>query len=388
VGTVLIALGCFSLASGQLPAMTSDAPGGYFVVAADINGNRVRLAFDTGAEFSALFRPTATRLGLKVTEWPSDQPVGPGKVRFGTAEPCTLTIWNKSVRATFAVLDLLVLPPVDGLLSWRDLSKNVIRFDGRTVTFLERVPPDAATWLKLPLRAGAATLGLDIPGRAGGTETLEVDTGGVHGISLNEREWRQWTATHPNRPRTLEAHYMPGAGLRVQELTWADEISIGPLTITDVLLREATVTEAGMAPAYRATLGLMAVGRLDLIVDGKSDVAYVRPRTAPAPPPPHNRLGAVFVPVDLEKGHDLVGIVLNDSPAWQAGIRDGDLLLRIGDTDVTNWWSNPEARAGRFFDSPAGTKLALTLRRGDKEFRVVVVLRDLIGPGLASRSGP
>jgi hypothetical protein len=392
VSTALIALGCFSVTSGQLPnqlpIMTSDGPDGYLVVAAHVNGNRVRLVFDTGSEFSALTRPTATRLGLKVTEWPSDHPVAPGKIGLGTSEPSALTIWGVSLRATFGVLDVPFAFRLDGVLGWPAFSKNVIRFDGRNAGFLDRVPPEAATWLKLPLRAGAATLGLEVPGRAGGTETLTVDTGGLHGVSLDPREWCQWTATHQNRPRTLQAYYMPGAGLRVHELTWTDEITIGPLTISDVLLREANITETSLVPAYRAALGLMAVRRLDLIVDGKNDVAYIRPRPAtPAPAPPHNRLGAVFVPADLEKGTDLVGIVLKDSPAWEAGIRDGDLLVRIGDVDVSTWRSDPGALPGQFFERPAGTKLELILRRGEKEFRVAVVLRDLLGPGLASRSG-
>jgi len=391
VSTALIALGCFSVTSGelpdQLPTMTSDGPDGYFVVAAYVNGSRVRLVFDTGSELSVLTRSTATRLGLKVTEWPSDQPVAPGKVGPGATEPFALTIWGVSLRASFGVLDVPVPFRLDGLLGWPALSKNVIHFDGRNAGFLDRVPPEAAAWLKLPLRAGAATLGLDIPGRAGGTETLVVDTGGLDGISLDAREWRQWTATHPNRPRTLVARYMPGASLRVQELTWTDEISIGPLTINGVFLREANIAETAVAPAYRATVGLMALRRLDLIVDRKNGVAYIRPRAAPAPSPPHNRLGAVFVPSDLEKGNDLVGIVLNDSPAWEAGIRDGDVLLRIGDMDVSTWRSDPDAKPGRFFERPAGTKLELTLRRGEKEFRITVVLRNLLGPGLASRSG-
>lgn len=62
-------------------------------------------------------------------------------------------------------------------------------------------------------------------------------------------------------------------------------ISIGPLTITDVLLREANLAETAGTQAYRTTLGLMAVRRPDLVVDAKNDLAYVRPRTTPVPPP-------------------------------------------------------------------------------------------------------
>jgi len=388
VSAGLIALGGVSVTSGQarpaLPVIAREGPDGYFVLVAHVNGAPVRLAFDTGAEVSVLTRATASRLGLRVTEWPADRQVVPGKVGLGRTEPFALTLWGMSLRTSFGVLDVPIPFRLDGLLGWPAVRKNIIRFDGRDVAFLEGVPPEASTWMRLPVRAGAATLGIEIPGRAGGTETLAVDTGGLLGVSLNEREWREWTAAHPNRPRTLDATFMPGAGLRVQEVTWADEISIGPLTINDVSLREANIAETAVAPAYRATLGLMAVRRLDLIVDGSSDVAYIRPRRAgPPTPPQHNRLGAVFVPADVEKGSDLVAVVLHGGPAWEAGIRDGDVLRRVGDLDVTTWRSDPAAVPNRFFERAAGTTLELTLRRGDEDYHVAVVLRDLLGPGVA-----
>jgi hypothetical protein len=35
---------------------------------------------------------------------------------------------------------------------------------------------------------------------------------------------------------------------------------------------------------------------------------------------------------------------------------------------------------GRFWQEPAGTKLKLTLKRGDKEYQAVVELRNILGP--------
>jgi C-terminal processing protease CtpA/Prc len=81
-------------------------------------------------------------------------------------------------------------------------------------------------------------------------------------------------------------------------------------------------------------LGLEALKRLDLIVDGKHGMAYLRPKQTRSVPGDHNRLGAVFVPRD-DQSDDLVAHVLEGSPAFEAGIRNGDVLLSIGGRDLT-----------------------------------------------------
>lgn len=381
-----VAGGCVTL---PLPMAASTGADDYFVVSADINGRPVRLVLDTGAQGSALVRGTATALALKTTEWPTDRHVPPGKSRYGITEPCTLTVWTKRTTARFHVLDLPsgLSHRLEGLLGWPDFRHNVMHFEERAVTALARIPPATATWLQVPLRPNARTLSLTMPGAGSGPKAIEIDSGGVHGVSLNTEEWQQWTARHPHRPRTLDAYYMPGTGLRVQEITWAEAISLGPLTITGVPLREANVTEVGMAPMYRATLGLAAMRRLDLIVDGKADVAYVRPKQNPAAVPRHNRLGAVFVPADVDKTDALIAVVLAGSPASEAGIRDGDVLLRVDAVDVTKWRSDPAGLPGRFWTLPAGTSLPLELRRGTEAVQTRVTLRDLIGPGLMRNGG-
>ncbi len=60
--------------------------------------------------------------------------------------------------------------------------------------------------------------------------------------------------------------------------------------------------------------------------------------------------------------------VADESPAYEAGIRNDDVLLKIGELDATKWRTDPKVLPlSRFWNSPAGTKLELTLKRGDRE---------------------
>lgn len=384
---VVAPLGC----SVSLPSLGPIDPGSYFVTDAEINGHRVSLVVDTGAETSVLFRETAMRLGLKVAEWPSHQPVEPGRVAIGMAEECTVTIWDKTLRGRFGVLDFPVFVRVKegGILGWPTIRNNVMHLDGLRLRVLPAVPRHVSGWLRFPLRPNRNTLGIEIGSRAGLTESVEVDTGGLFGVSLASREWRAEAASHPGRPKSLEAYYTPGAGLVVQEQAWADRVTVGPLTLTDVPIREANVSETGgKGPGYRATLGLAALRRLDLVVDGKNGVTYLQPKKTPGGPVPHNRLGAVFLPRDSGKSDELVAHVLEGGPAHEAGIRGGDILLRVGDVEVSRWAAGAALEVSRFWYRPAGTTLGLTLKRGDREFQATVGLRDLIGPDLVGASGP
>src|SRR5208282_245383 len=112
------------------------------------------------------------------------------------------------------------------------------------------------------------------------------------------------------------------------------------------------------------------------VVDGKRGVVWLRPKRTPPTPYWHNRLGAVFVPRTLQSD-DLIAHVINGSPAFETGIRNGDRLLKIGDLDCTRWRSDPHVLPlSRFCDGPAGTKLEFTLQRGDSIFKTTAALRN------------
>ena len=63
-----------------------------------------------------------------------------------------------------------------------------------------------------------------------------------------------------------------------------------------------------------------------------------------------------------------IGDVMPDTPAARAGLKAGDLIVRIGEKKITTW---DELAAG-IKESGAGKGLPLTIRRGEEEIRVTV----------------
>ncbi len=57
-----------------------------------------------------------------------------------------------------------------------------------------------------------------------------------------------------------------------------------------------------------------------------------------------------------------------DTPAARAGLEAGDLVVRVGEKEITTW----EELAAGIREAGAGRELSLTVRRGEKEFRVAV----------------
>lgn len=84
-------------------------------------------------------------------------------------------------------------------------------------------------------------------------------------------------------------------------------------------------------------------------------------------------------PTDFPKGadgHDLVAQVADGSPAQEAGIRNGDVLLRVNDSVITK--ANYDGY--RRFSAPAGTKIRLTLSNTGKIFSTTATLREILSP--------
>jgi PDZ domain len=175
----------------------------------------------------------------------------------------------------------------------------------------------------------------------------------------------------------LKAGYVPADGVLVNEVLRAKRITIGGITLKDVPVMAASPSADSTFKHCDAMLGLYAFRRIAIIIDGKNKAVYTHPITRTLDEYAYNHLGAVFLPRDLGKSDELIARVLKDGPADRAGIRDGDVLLKIGLLNVTKWRTDPTITLNKYWARPDGTKLKLTLKRRDKEFETTVTLEDL-----------
>jgi hypothetical protein len=255
---------------------------------ASINAQPARLWLDTGSSSTALFSKGARRLGLKSPE---------------ISEPAALSLDGQTLTAPLPIfrfplslrlmLDLHLWSPPDGVVGWPDIRDNILVFDAdrRTVRSVPQLPPETAGWLKLKVVPGD-WLFLEIPLADGKTGTAEVDTGSELGLEISPVQMKEWKAAHRKSSLRSSLGGVGSFGVYVLHAGWADEINVGPLKLTDVVVHDMPATQAaviqGSGPGSQAawSIGLWALNRLDLVVDAKNGFAYVHPKPPPGPPYP------------------------------------------------------------------------------------------------------
>ena len=348
---------------------------------AKINNQSARLAFDTGASDSFLFRSSAERLGLRIMKVNDQGPLAPGRVHMDRTEECKLDIGSGPQEFAFWVVDLpgQIRPDIDGFISWNDTRNYLIGINvGKPGWgFLEALPSNLNSWAKWKLVPNSECLLFECP-NGKESETIGINTGLADGVSFSPQRWMKWRERPGIRPATLCSYVTPADGIIVNEVFRASKIRVGGLELVDMPVTVMSPSAHALLQDCDAALGLYAFRQLRLIIDAKQNALYTQAMRPPAEPYDYNHLGAVFVPKDLQQGDDLVAHVVKDSPAYGMGIRDGDVLLKIGDLNVTAWRTDPSILPlSRFWDQPAGTKLKLTLRRGTKEYETTVTLEDV-----------
>jgi hypothetical protein len=356
-----------------------------------INNKPVRFSFDSGTGIPfLLYSTTSQRLGLKAGQPPANNQIEAGQTAIRWTELCDFELGSTNAKTSFAVVDIPAYLsskwPEDGTMGWDAISNNIFSLDcdSHRINLLTNVPVDSAGWIKLCVLTNNDDLALELSESKNEKLALALDTGSSYGVKLNPKRWHDWKSQNTDQPITLEAYYTPNPGMVVSEESWADQISLGPLTLTDTPVMEANSSDLALHTSpqtrFEATLGFAALKRLDVIIDGKHGIAYLRPKSTPPLPYEHNRTGAVFVPRE-NQNTDLVAHVVNGSPAYEAGIRNGDVLLKIGELDVTKWRTDPNVLPlSRFWNSPVGTKLELTLRRNETLFNASIILRNILPP--------
>jgi PDZ domain/Aspartyl protease len=352
-------------------------------IRATVNGQPVKLVFDTGCENVVLFRATAEGLRLKVKPQShlGTQSESNRGIDVDVVEDCTFDVGLGPQRTWLGVIDTPpVQPGFDGLIGWNCFSNAVFYLDPeqRTAHISAELPSNVTRCKRWSIVPNAKLLEFRCPGSTGEVVRIGIDTGSEYGVSLTSQTWRRWWAEHAEQPRTIEVSYNPEDGLIASEIFRAKRIVLGGLELRDIPVDQAS---ANVNRAYKdcdAVLGLEAFRQLGLIIDDQRKHVYTCAITNATGQYAYNRLGAVFVPKDFKIDDDLITRVIKDSPAYRAGIREGDVLLKIGLLNVTKWRTDPTVLPlSRFWSQPAGTKLKLTLKRGEKQFETSVTLEEV-----------
>ena len=346
-----------------------DAPyfqGNRIFVNGSINGTDVRLLLDTGASHTALFRSSADKLGI-VGENPSvADPTG-----LPLTEKFDLGMFGKEMNLQLPMIDYNPQEPIVGVLSWMNLGARTLMIDGRdrTVSIPEKAP-NPKRWQRWNRELRSQQLFLRLTNNGSYAGRLLFDSGAVCGLRVRPEIWSKWRSENPNAPVTLSTFRFGLGDTIVHEITWVREFQLGDMTFYDVALSPITQEEAKKGGReYLGMFGIEALRSMRVLIDRETDTIY----TESIPPAQiHNRLGAVFV-ADEQNGGMLTAHLLPGTPAEEAGLRSGDILVAI-----TGLRALEENAVNQLFLQPAGTQLTLKVKREDGEIELGVQLKDLL----------
>ncbi len=385
-GWVVLACGAAAVAVGATtqPAATSRPVDARIYLDATINDKPVRLIVDTGASHFLLSRSCANRLNLKVTDPPTGFRPRPGEVAVGKTETCIVRLGKLKRDCRLPVVDvpkaLIGMANFEGVVGWPVIQENIweIRGSERRLSLLKELPKNISEWTKYDLLKDSAVLAFRAASANSESMAIVIDTGVADGIQLSEQQWKKWRRENADRPATMHAIWMPATGITASEVCWAEKLAFASFSIANVPVEQSPCIGQGTWKDYQASMGLFALLRQDTILDWPNGNMYVRASQSGQVCYDHNRIGAVFVPGG-SKGHDLVAHVVDPSPAHEAGIRNGDVLLKIDKLDVSKWQTDPSVLPlHRFWSRQPGTRTRLMLRREGKQFETTVELKDIL----------
>ena len=173
----------------------------------------------------------------------------------------------------------------------------------------------------------------------------------------------------------------PVVGLTIDKEKWIHEINFGEVPFHGIPAKMGMEAYSWlMKEGIDGIVGMWGLSCYTWIVDGPSGKIYFKQNDLLRVPGQYkyNRLGAVFVPEDIQTTNSLIAHVIEGGPAYTAGIRDGDVLLNIGALDATKWRTNPDVMPlSRFWEKPAGTKIDLVLMRSGEKIEITVTLEEI-----------
>jgi hypothetical protein len=156
------------------------------------------------------------------------------------------------------------------------------------------------------------------------------------------------------------------------------KLSFGEIDFQSILTSFQDIDEKWLMDQSRfrnGILGNQVLSRFSIYLDYVRGQLYLKPLRKRQEPFFMDRSGLVILAYGLEFNEFVVQDVLENSPAQEAGILPGDIVLKI--QGIPGHYFTLNGITG-FLQKKPGKKIRMVLKRGDEVIRKEFVLRDLI----------
>jgi len=352
--------------------------GVHLYVEATIDDKPALMVLDTGAGANILTPRAAKRLNLELGKGQvSVQGAGGDAASASEVKLGKLGVGDATLKAQNAyVIRLPEALVCDGLLGTPFFQAWIVQFDYEKLrlTLTPRSafqPPADATAVPIRFFNNIPAVEATVDGIKG---QFKIDTGAGDALTL----FAPFVEEHH-----LRGKYMPSlqtvtgrgvGGLLYGDMVRLPEFRIGSFRFTRITAELSRQTEGAFAGKENAgNLGGEIWQRFTLILDYPESKIFLIPNGRFETPFVANRSGLAL---DTDQGMTLIRAVIPDSPATEAGVHEGDIVLAIDGTSIfrIEGWKVREILRGE-----PGKKIVLHLRAADKTERdATLTLRDLI----------
>lgn len=320
------------------------------------SGTQLMMGVDTGAvQTSLLFSPAVESIGARLR--------GRGAMRTANV-PVSLKDDGEPISRKQDVV-MADQAPYDGLLGWECIRKYVwnINYPKRSHRFFNKLPSRIKSWNKLSLIPGSDYP--QIADRHG--RRIILDTGAPHAVYISKKRWNAIKQAYPDAFVSVYSGYSPAAGgFYAHECMHVSSFQLGPLELKNILLCEsfANPEVMGIPDDIDIILGYGALAARQFWLDGPGNALYFSSTSHRMPAPASfNLMGGTFIQ-DSNGNGPMKAYVAEWSPAWDAGLRTGDVLISI------NGRKNPYPDLVEYVTTQRGAQASVVVQRRNRLVRI------------------
>jgi hypothetical protein len=364
----------FHFSKGSFTKMPFRIAVGAILIKAKVNHSKpLWFMLDSGDPLVMINPAKAKELGLTVTGNLNGEGYGSKSFHYSFVKGINLTFPGLTITnligavSSFGTIQSYIGNKVDGILGYDFLSRFIVKINYKKkeldvydpshwhtaekgemipIQLQERVPViKAKIWTKFTPPV---------------TGKFLLDTGNIGSILINT----PFASAHNLSASFSHPLLLSGAGAGGKASFLASRISaiqIGKYLIKNPIALINTAEKGlGASPNYDGGIGYQILKKFNLIFDYPDSKVFLEPDADYSKPEQFDASGLGLIAKGRKFNHFMIADVLKGSPAAEAGVKKGDLLIAVNDKSLKNWTLNQVIRTLK----QSGKTITLIVKRG------------------------